>query len=81
MPRPYVMIEAKDFSPLPDAHRGALFVKQGGRTHRPYANNSVKEMSCIRYIHGALWVSKVVLNELDGWFHFKRPVGSLCIVS
>jgi len=27
----------------------------------------------------ALWVRKVVLNKLDGWFHFKRPVGSLCI--
>jgi len=25
-------------------------------------------------------VRKVVLNKLDGWFHFKRPVGSLCIV-
>ena len=35
---------------------------------------------CIRYIHIALWVRKVVLNELDGWFHFKRPVRSLCIV-
>ncbi len=28
----------------------------------------------------ALWVRKVVLNELDWRFHFKRPVGSLCIV-
>ena len=36
--------------------------------------------ACIRYIHIALWVRKVVLNELDGWFHFKRPVGSLWIV-
>ena len=36
--------------------------------------------SCIRYIHIALWARKVVLNKLDGWFHFKRPVGSLCIV-
>jgi len=34
----------------------------------------------IRYIHIALWVRKVVLNELTGWFHFKRPVGSLCVV-
>jgi len=25
-------------------------------------------------------VRKVVLNKLDGGFHFKRPVGSLCIV-
>jgi len=35
---------------------------------------------CIHYIHIALWVRKVVLNKLDGGFHFKRPVGSLCIV-
>jgi len=35
---------------------------------------------CIRYIHIALWVRKVVLNKLDWGFHFKRPVGSLCIV-
>jgi len=28
----------------------------------------------------ALWVRKVVLNELDWRFHFKRPVGSFCIV-
>jgi len=28
----------------------------------------------------ALWVRKVVLNELDGWFHFKRPVRSICVV-
>jgi len=35
---------------------------------------------CIRYIHIALWVRKVVLNKLNGRFHFKRPVGSLCIV-
>ena len=32
------------------------------------------------YIHIALWVRKVVLNELDGWFHFKGPVRSLRIV-
>jgi len=38
------------------------------------------DSACIRYIHIALWVRKVVLNELDGGFHFKRPVGSLCIV-
>jgi len=36
--------------------------------------------ACIRYIHIALWVRKVVLNKLDGRFHFKRPVRSLCIV-
>jgi len=35
---------------------------------------------CIRHIHIALWVRKVVLNELDGGFHFKRPVRSLCVV-
>ena len=35
---------------------------------------------CIRYIHIALWARKVVLNELDGGFHFKRPVRSLDIV-
>ena len=39
-----------------------------------------KISQCIRYIHIALWVRKVVLNKLTGWFHFKRPVGSLCIV-
>ncbi len=39
-----------------------------------------KSTHCIRYIHIALWVRKVVLNKLDGGFHFKRPVGSLCIV-
>jgi len=27
---------------------------------------------CIRYIHIALWASKVVMDEMDGWFHFKR---------
>ena len=40
----------------------------------------LRDQWCIRYIHIVLWVRKVVLNELDGWFHFKRPVGSLCIV-
>ena len=38
------------------------------------------DRTCIRYIHIALWVRKRVLNKLDGWFHFKRPVGSLCIM-
>ncbi len=38
---------------------------------------------CIRYIHFTLvtlGARKVILNELDGWFHFKRPVGLLCIM-
>ncbi len=39
-----------------------------------------RSIPCIRYIHIALWVRKVVLNELDGGFHFKRPVRSLRIV-
>ena len=46
----------------------------------PTVQYVVSATYCIRYIHIALWVRKVVLNKLDGWFHFKRPVGSLCVV-
>ena len=40
----------------------------------------MKNSVCIRYIHIALWARKVVLNKLDGRFHFKGPVRSLCVV-
>ena len=41
---------------------------------------SALSSACIRHIHIALWVRKVVLNKLTGRFHFKRPVRSLDIV-
>jgi len=52
----------------------------GRRAGACYAGGNTIVNGCIRYIHIALWVRKVVLNELDGGFHFKRPVRSLCIM-
>ena len=75
-PAPASPAPPRPCAPAPLVHCAMGPLRSGILSH---ASKHISRMS-IRYTPIALWVRKCVLNKLDGWFHFKRPVGSLCIV-